>query len=153
MKVKKSELKTCDCAYLYNDGHFVMVHKKRDKDAGDVQWVTIYENIGIKVSLPDGYRLIIKPETLSFIMYASKITGKSASADMGSDNTKRLGIAIESISLYNGNGYKAWHITNMPDLISADIYLNHFSSNFSDCLEQPYYWASHSIKHIYRENV
>ena len=33
MKIKKSELKTCDCAYLYNDGHFVMVHEKRDREA------------------------------------------------------------------------------------------------------------------------
>ena len=57
LKVKKNEMKTCRCAYLYEDGHLVLCHEKQDKDAGKVEWVTMYEDVGISCQFKG--RLII----------------------------------------------------------------------------------------------
>ena len=67
MKLKRKEIKSCRVAYLYHDGHMVLVHEKSDRDAGKVEWVTIYENVGIKTYFDNPGRLIIDPAVLPFL--------------------------------------------------------------------------------------
>ena len=149
MKIKKSEIKTCKTAYLYDDGHLVLVHKKHDRDAGEVNWVTIYQNIGIKTFFDKPGRLIIDSEVLPFLNCCTKINVQTASVNRGSDNTKKMGISVETISLYNGTPY-GWHLTNMPDVISSQIYYN---SNGKGEKFQPnlYYWCQYPVKQIYTD--
>ena len=148
MRLSISEIKTADCAYLYPDGHMVIVHKKPDRDAGEVKWVTIWENIGIDIYVYGEGRLIIDPEALPFIRHADRITVKPASVDSGSENTKKLGIRVETISIQNLARNDSWHISNFPDLISSDIYWNAVSETFAD-VKNRHYWNDYKIKKIH----
>ena len=147
MKLKKSELKTCRTAYLYSDGHMVLIHEKSDKDVGKVEWATIYENVGITVSFDPG-RLIINNSVLPFLMQAKRITVSSPSERNGSDNTRAQGIAVETIGLYNGND-RPWFISNFPGLISSDIYFN--DNDTEPFKSECYHWGNYPVKSTYTE--
>ena len=147
MKIKPSEIKTCRTAYLYHDGHMVLIHEKRDKDAGSVEWATIYENIGIDVNFEPG-RLIINPAVLPFLLKAKRVTVSNPSEKNGSDNTRKRGIEVETIGLYNGND-RPWFISNFPGLISSDIY---FNTNDTDTFKPDlYHWGDTTVKATYIE--
>lgn len=150
LKVKRSEIKTCNCAYLYEDGHLVMVHRKKDRDAGDVQWVTVYENVGIVCQFEG--RLIIDPSALPFILMSKRITASEPSVTSGSDNTKRLNIKTGSIILYNGIDHRGWIISTMPDLITSDVRLQSDSAETFDEVKEISTWCIHSIKNVYQVN-
>ena len=151
LKVKKSEIKTCDCAYLYEDGHLVMVHKKHIRQANtEVQWVTIYENVGITCQFEG--RLIIDPSALPFILMSKRITASVPCVTHGSDNTKRLNIKTGSIILYNGIDHRGWIISYMPELISSDVRLQSDSAETFDEVKEISTWCIHSIKNVYQVN-
>lgn len=149
MKLKKAEIKTCRVAYLYHDGHCILMHAKRDKDAGKVEWVTIYENIGIEVNFDKPGRLIIDPAVLPFITVAKYIRVSTERA--GSEYTRKHGIQTECIELRSGVVDTPWFIINFPGMISSDIYFNdNCTSTFKD-IASPHTWGMVSIKAIYRE--
>lgn len=150
MKIKKSEIKTCKTAYLYHDGHLVLVHEKRDKDAGRVEWVTIYENIGIKTYFKEPGRLIISKEVLPFLSVAKRVDVRPKNYNNGSDNTRSRNIAVETISLYNGSDY-GWHISNFPDVISSDIYFN--DNDTSVFSAENCSWLGYPVKATYLEKA
>ena len=148
MKVKKSELKTCKVAYLYNDGHLVLIHEKNDKDAGRVEYATIYENVGIKCSFEG--RLIIDDGVLPFVLEAVNIQVLPASVDQGSQLTKDKNIRVETIILKSKYTNNDWIINLFPDFISGDIkYQGDVSEKFTD-IENSYSWGMAPIKKIYR---
>lgn len=154
MKLRKKELKTCRCAYLYADGHMVLAHEKRDRDAGTVEWVTIYENLGVLPRFQEG-RLIIKPEVLPFLLEASHVNAGRSSVKNGSQRTKEAGISVQTIELQAKKGgegrHWSWHINQFPDLIVPDIeYQENVSESFED-VEGQYRWSGYSIKHVYRQ--
>ena len=146
MKPKKADLKTVKHGYLYSDGHMVLVHEKRDRDAGFVNWVTIYQNIDVTCQINEG-RFIIDKSVLPFALQATSIQAKPASRESGSENTKRMGIAVQNIILRNGLG--SWIIPQFPDLISSDIkYQPETSESFEDLKDQ-YYWSDYRIKKVF----
>jgi len=149
MKVKPSELKSVNVAYLYDDGHLVLVHEKRDKHAGTVSWVTIYQNVGIKTYYKG--RLIIDKGALPFVLHSTAIEAKAANISGGSENTKRLGISVETIILRNGISDSGFIISNFPDIISSDIkYQENVTESFADVRES-YSWAFHNVSKVYAE--
>ena len=152
MKIKKSEIKTCKTAYLYHDGHLVLVHKKRDKDAGEINWVTMYQSIGIKTYFSKPGRLIIDQEVLPFLTVCSRIDVKTADVKRGSDNTRKLNLPVESISLYNGVPEYGWHISNFPGLISSQIYYNDNDTTEFDADKEYYSWCHYPVKRVYLDS-
>ena len=38
--------KKLHCAYLFGDGHAVLVYEKRDRQAGDIHWAEVIEKFG-----------------------------------------------------------------------------------------------------------
>jgi len=152
MKIKKSEFKTLKHAYLYADGHMVLSHEKRDRDAGNVRWVTIYENVGIKPLFGGKGRLIIDKGALSFCLHATAIKAEEKSWDRGSDNTKKAGIAVETVILYNGND-RGFIISSFPDMISSDLkYQPETSEKFED-VKNIFTWGFETVKAVYSEPV
>jgi len=150
MRVKTSELKTATVGYLYADGHLVLVHEKTDQDAGCVNWVTLYENVGIKPSFENGGRLIIDAGALPFVLMASRVAAGNAGLTHGSENTKSRGIAVQNISLYNGvSDYKGFYISQFPDLISGAFkYQEDVSETFADVKDE-FSWSTYRIKAKY----
>ena len=155
MKLKKAELQTATHGYLYADGHMVLVHEKNDDDAGKVNWVTMYENIGIKCYFDTG-RLIIQPGVMPFLSQATVIEAHKADLTHGSENTKTRGIAVETIILRNGvsNSIKgmSWIIAQCPGLISSDMYCNEGHETFEEVKDLSF-WSSYKIKNVYYEPV
>ena len=147
----KGEMRTCRVAYLHNDNHLTIWHEKNHKDAGKIEWVTLYENPGIDVNLPENTRLIINPEALPFVLHATYIRGTAATMEAGSDNTKKLGIRVENITIRNGVGNYGWHISNFPGVISSDISLNaHDSEELFEDIAESFRWGDVHIKKVYR---
>ena len=148
MKIKKSELKTCKVAYLYDDGHMVLIHEKHDKDAGRVEYATIYENVGIQCAFQG--RLIIDNGALPFVLEAANIQVLPSSIDQGSQLTKDKNIRVETIILKSKYANNDWIINLFPDFISGDIkYQGGISEKFAD-IENSYSWGTAPIKKIYR---
>ena len=151
MKLKAKEIKTCRVAYLHSDGSAVLWHEKRDKDAGKVEWVTVYENIGINVSMEEGKRLIISKGVLPFLRVATQIRVHGPSIKGGSENTKKLGLMVETIELIAKNG-QPWFISNFPGTISSDIYSYESKDTFKD-LKNCRVWGDLKIKAVYTEEA
>ena len=149
MKLSKKEIKTCRVAYLHSDGHLVIWHSKKDKDAGSVEWVTIWENIGIDVTMPDDRRLIISKGVLPFLVNATRIRVNPPSVESGSDNTRKMGLSVECIELRNGTN-EPWVISNFPGVISSDIYSHESNEKFSD-YEGKCRWGDLPISKVHRE--
>ena len=149
MKIKKTELKTAETAYLYEDGHLILVHKKNDKDAGELNWVTAYEHVGIKTHFNG--RLIIDKGALPFVLHATKISAKAADINRGSENTRRLGLAVGSVILYNGTDY-GFCISLMPYVISSDIEYQYDTSETWNDIKDSNFWGSYTIKQAYCNN-
>lgn len=150
MKVKQSELKTATVGYLYEDGHLVLVHEKNDHDAGRVNWVTIYQDVGVKAYFKG--RLVIDSGALPFALHATRIEANEPDEKHGSDNTRARGILVQSISLYNGvSGYRGFHISQFPGLIlGAFTYQPEIKETFDE-LKEEYYWSyGHKIKAVYK---
>lgn len=152
MKVKKSELKTCKCAYLYADGHMVLKHEKNDPDAGTISWVTIYEHTGVKSYFSDG-RLIVDAGALPFLLHASAVECKAATIKGGSDNTRRENIAVGSVTLRNGLEYSGLTISTFPGLISCDFTYQPETPETFEEIKEAYSWCGYNVKTVYHENT
>ena len=150
MKIKKSELKTSETAYLYSDGHMVLVHRKRDNDAGYVNWVTIYEKVTCNPHFEG--RLIIKDGALPFVLNATSVRATEASVKGGSDNTKKMGISVGCITLINGTG-KPFFINTMPEIISSDFTYQPDIFETFEQVKDAYHWCNYTVKEVYREPV
>jgi hypothetical protein len=149
MKVKKSELKTCRVAYLHTDGHLVLIHEKKDKDAGKIEYATIYENVEIQCSFEG--RLIIESGALPFVLESIHIRVLPADLKQGSDLTREKGIRVETLLLKNKYTSHEWIINFFPDFISSDIkYQKDMPGKFED-VNNAYYWSNAPVKKIYFE--
>jgi len=145
-------LKSCTCAYLYADDHMVLVHEKNDNDAGRINWVTIYENVGIR-SLFNTGRIIVDPGALAFVLKATAIEARAASYESGSENTKKANIRVETIILRNGVNHKGFIISNFPDMISSDLkYQHETSGTFTETIDK-HHWGHYNVKAIYKSTV
>ena len=148
MKISQRELKTSVNAYLYSDGHMVLRHRKRDKDAGEITWVTIYQNVGIKAMFKG--RLVIDKGALPFVLHSSRVDAREPSFDRGSENTKKLGLNVGSVSLYNGSDY-GFHINLFDTLISSDFTYQPNTNEKFDDVKDLYSWGYEPLKKVYTE--
>ncbi len=46
--IRKPDLKYAQTCYFYADGHWVIACEKTDKNAGRVEWVEVYETLGVE---------------------------------------------------------------------------------------------------------
>lgn len=110
-------------SYLYADGHAVIIYEKEDKDAGTVEFVEVHEKwtnarLGFKGRLTFGQ---FEQEMLHLAKRAYAIEAKEPRTDYGSENTKRMGIAVGYLTYeMRPGGYgSSLHWTTMPGVISA----------------------------------
>lgn len=151
---------TARTAYLYADGHAVVIHEDRHDEAGPVSWVEIVESLDLHCSFEG--RIIfsrIDYDARFALLLSNKVDSvycQSASADYGSDATKRLGLEIGKLS-FSGKGLGLprselhWYllsavlsdgITYQPEVCeSFEVYRD---NNKWD-------WSGHHIGAIYRK--
>ncbi len=151
IKIRKNELKTVECAYLYGDNHLVLLHTKNDPDAGRVSWATIYENMGVECTFEGRLIIIFPKETLPFIQTAERIGVIEPSYGEGSKRTHELGIRVGHVQLYPAGSQYPFTIPLLPDVLSGDfVYQKDKEETFPQCI-QFNMWGTEHVKKIHKE--
>jgi hypothetical protein len=136
-------------AYLYADGHVVIAMEKRTNIKGTsvaTEWAEIIEGY-CRTGFQRG-RIIIRDLALLELMENAFVDVSEPSADRGSENTKRMGIQVSTLSVSTAKG-NSLHISSFPDLISASFsYQNDVSEKFED-VSHRYNWHDSRIVKVY----
>lgn len=122
MKLKIA--KTAKTAYLYSDGHAVILHEEDHPKAGRVEWAEVFEKLGPDCRFTG--RLVFHNvnwyQTFQFAAQSAVVEASGPSLDQGSENTKRHGYAVGNLSMRpEKSGRGALHWIMIPDLISSDV--------------------------------
>lgn len=152
MKIPAKLFKTCRCAYLYADGHMVMVHEKKDVDAGRVEWVTLHENIGVKCDFEG--RLIISgcwadSAAIHFVASCQRIRVRPATIKGGSENTRKANIPVGYIGFNFGHGYVTF--SQFSTMVSDDFTLQTDKVTTWDEVKGNTRWSDYPVSHVYAE--
>lgn len=132
MKWNKKLYKNLDLVYLHHDGHAVFMYREYVARAKTyLEYADVYEDIGIKCTFNNQGRLIIKPEVVPFLEKAERIR-VSRGVEHGSDNTRKLGLLLEIITLYAKGMNHGWGIDNFPGLVCSEIYWNEVTVEFAE---------------------
>jgi hypothetical protein len=117
--------KRLTCAYLYADGHAVLLYEKTDRDAGTVEFAEIHEKWTDARLDFKGRLCFSRYESAGFMRLAKMaklIQAKEPSTDRGSENTRKLGIPVGSLEFNfdrNYYGGDCAHFKSMPSVLSA----------------------------------
>lgn len=142
--------KTAKCAYLYADGHAVIIHQEHHPKAGEVEWVEIYEKLDISCGF-EGRLVLHHPsydKRVELILNAYRVCASEPSVNNGSENTKRRDIRVGSISIEFKDG-KSLHWSTIPDLLSDGITYQPKCIeplNVDDCL----FWCGKRVAKLHR---
>lgn len=121
--MNSSSRKTCTCLYLYADGHAVACYEKRDREAGRVEYVEIYERIVAARSFLGFKGRIVFHDGDAFLPLlkgARHVTAEAPTVDRGSDATKRKEIAVGNLAILPAKGGELrWNL--IPDVLSSGI--------------------------------
>lgn len=139
-------------SYLYADGHAVLIWEKDDKDAGTVEFVEIFEK-WTDAKLRFEGRIVFGNYDFEMMRLAKKayaIEASEASLNRGSDNTKKNGIRVGSLTYEMSPGYSnslCW--TTMPDLISCSFTYQPLTSEPCPKAED-YFWSAKRISKFHK---
>ena len=116
----KLNTKNCRAAYLYADGHVILVKERADKKGLATEWAEAYPPNGTDCLFTG--RLIFhywNTGLLKTIIAAGRVEMKGASTESGSEKTKRAGITVGHIRV--GTYENGFSISTFPELIDAPI--------------------------------
>ena len=91
------------CAYLFADGHAVLVYEKHDRQAGDIRWAEVVEKFGPECRFTG--RIVFhwgSNGLLNLCRKAVAVRAKAASLDAGSERTRGLGIPVGTLEVQLG---------------------------------------------------
>lgn len=147
--------KRLTCAYLYADGHLVLNYEKQDRDAGSVEWCEIHEKPYPKLSCSFEGRIVLHRYTCDGILWllksAVEIRLSKPSTEIGSENSKKRGLAYGSMTIRLASGADL-HWSFFPDIISDGVtYQPDCKEAFADITTG--IWGSMSIGRIVRAIV
>jgi len=145
--------KRMTCAYLYEDGHAVILYEKHDRDAGTVEFAEVHEKY-CDARLDFKGRIVFgrygAAGFLRLARMAKVITAKEPSTDRGSQNTQRLGIPVGSLEFdFEGNhGCDCAHFNTMPTILGDGYtYQPDINDKFDDNLSS---WGITRVARVHR---
>jgi hypothetical protein len=142
--------KKLHCAYLFADGHTVLVYEKYDRQAGEVQWVEIFEKFGPQCKFEG--RIVFHWGSNGLVELCRKAIAVSASAPSlgaGSTRTKELGIAVGTLELQLGRG--ALDTVRFHDLDGVLSAPYHYQPEVAEAFDPKMtHWADHQVAKIHR---
>lgn len=140
--------KRLTCTYLYADGHAVQLFEKNDPDAGNIEFVEITEKF-TEAHLSFEGRILFDRYNDGLVWLAKnalRIEAREASLERGSDNTKKLGIAVGHCEFKMKFG-DVW-FTSMDRVISCPYtYQPKNTETFDPTLT---HWCAHHVAKIHR---
>lgn len=145
--ITRKHLKTVTCAYIYTDGHAVLLHRESYKGIG-VEFATVHER-AFEVHQATGRLVVHSREALAHLMCSDWIGWKSAALENGSPKTKEAGIRVQTVFVSFLGAGETW-INSAPDLISSEFTAQDehtdafiFSSNLDN-------WGTYKITEVVR---
>ena len=98
--------KKLHCAYLFADGHAVLVYEKHDPQAGDIRWAEVMEKFGPECRFTG--RIIFhwgSNGLLNLCRKAVAVQAKAPTLDAGSERTRELGIPVGTLEVQLGDDH------------------------------------------------
>lgn len=149
--------KTAKTAYLYSDGHAIVLHEDNHPKAGRVEWAEAYEKLGPECRFAG--RIIFHNinwyGTFALAARSAQVSATAPGVEHGSDNTKRQGIAVGNFSIrLEKDERSALHWLIFPEFISSDITLQpigHAETFASDVKDG--YWGMVKVSKVHRAPV
>lgn len=92
--------KKLHCAYLFADGHAVLVYEKRDRQAGDIRWVEVVEKFGPECRFAG--RIVFhwgSNGLLNLCRKAVALRVEAPTLEAGSERTRELGIPVGTLEI------------------------------------------------------
>ena len=96
--------KKLHCAYLFGDGHAVLVYEKHDRQAGDIRWVEVVEKFGPECRFTG--RIVFhwgSDGLLNLCRKAVAVRAKAPTIEADSTRTKELGIPVGTLDIQLGS--------------------------------------------------
>lgn len=142
------------CAYLYADGHAVIIYEQTVKLGGstaEMEYAVIHEkftNAHLGFTGRIAFSRYGSSAMMDLAKRAARINAHEQSVESGSDNSKRLGVAIGSLMFdFPGNTYLQFHDTS---IISGQYkYQPENGEKFDP--EATHYWGNIKVTEIIRE--
>lgn len=121
--MKKFQIKkTAYVAYLYADGHAVIVHREKHDKAGDVEWAEIIQKVDIHCAF-EGRIVFHEPkrdQRFALALSAYEVAASEPSTENGSENTRKHGMRIGSFTIRWKDSSELYWVRN-PDMISDGL--------------------------------
>jgi hypothetical protein len=98
--------KKLHCAYLFADGHAVLVYEKHDRQAGDIRWAEVIEKFGPECRFEG--RIVFhwgSNGLLELCRKAVAVRAKAPTLDAGSERTRELGIPVGTLEIQLGDDH------------------------------------------------
>lgn len=114
------DLQTAETAWVYPNGVVMLSHVKRDRDAGKVEWYTLWK-MPKKWSL-EGQGFLFRKSCLQMIWKLDYGSVRWISNN-ASDATKSRGITVQTLAFCCKSYELDFHL--LPDLLSTDISANY----------------------------
>lgn len=138
-----------ETAYLYGDGHAVLVYEKQDRDAGTVRFVDIVEKFGPEV-LFEG-RVILKGGMIDLVRSAFEVAASDPTRERGSDNTRRLDLRVGYLTVRPKKHSEPVSFVTIPDVLTENFTIQtEVHGEFGDDSERAT-WDDMPVRKVIRE--
>jgi hypothetical protein len=140
------------CAYLYPDGHAVIVYEKHDNDAGEVQFVEIHERFFTHAKFLHfkGRIVCSKLGLVNLMQDAVAIEATGPRIEDGTQKTIAMGIPVSTLNVQTKGG--TLHFYDLHGLWSGDFTYqpgDTYAETFRpDILATTSVWGTHHIARV-----
>jgi hypothetical protein len=142
--------KKLHCAYLFGDGHAILVYEKHERQAGDIRWVEVVEKFGPECRFTG--RIVFhwgSNGLLNLCRKAVAVRAKAPSIEAGSTRTKELGIPVGTLDMqFSQDHGDCIHLHDLDGVLSAPYkYQPEVVEAFDP---QASHWADYRVAKIHR---
>jgi hypothetical protein len=151
MAAGRRQKATPECCYLYPDGHLVEKYVTAAK-VGDSRLSIDHVVIRERFAEPGFWtgRIIIRDSGYLPMFRGARVEPKLGRVEGGSENTRKLGICVDSVTVRNADGFAV--ITGFPDLISSGV---RYQPDVTEELFDPELtsWADYPVTKVIRADA
>jgi hypothetical protein len=142
--------KKLHCAYLFADGHAVLVYEKHDRQAGEIKWAEVVEKFGPDCQFEG--RIVFhwgSNGLLELCRKAIAVRAKAPTIEAGSTRTKELGIPVGTLELQLGNDHLDHvHLHDLHGVLSGPYcYQPEVSETFDPQISR---WCDYRVAKVHR---
>jgi len=142
--------KNLHCAYLFADGHAVLIYEKRDRQARDIRWAEVVEKFGPECKFEG--RIVFhwgSNGLLNLCRKAVAVRAKAPTLDAGSERTRELGILVGTLEVQLGqDDLDRIHLHDLDGVLSAPYkYQPEHGEQFDPRIS---HWADYRVAKVHR---